>query len=100
MATMLPVNYPPVASYMSHATVFSIISTTDRYVPWLISNYLQLRSNNDGIDYYNFVWPSFDCSWLNVQNLYRETLSALEVPIRKFLIYALHEGHYVFMFVY
>src|SRR5690554_868598 len=38
----LPLSHPPILGYLHHAYALSIMSTSESYIPWLHSNYIQL----------------------------------------------------------
>jgi len=61
MKKILPIADPPIKSYLHHAYGLSILATSDAYLPWFYSNYIQVffdkhYRENPYVDYYNFFY--------------------------------------------
>ncbi|MEF2965906.1 hypothetical protein V3851_08700 [Paenibacillus sp. M1] len=66
---ILKINVPPITLMTHHAAVFSIITNNDSYIPWVISNYLQLFRDRYTTDFYIHQHTLVTCPWLECSPL-------------------------------
>ncbi len=64
MKKVLEVVYPPITSYMTHASILSVVMKEEQGINWLLGNYLQLSVVDvGGIDFFcpgtTFKLPGF-----------------------------------------
>lgn len=64
MKKVLPIADPPIKSYLHHAYALSVLATSESYLPWFHSNYIQWHfkknfSDNPFSDYFNFYYYPF-----------------------------------------
>jgi len=98
----LPVTYPFIVAYTTHATTLSIVTNYDDYLPWFCSNYVQLRvvhdlSSRAWVDFYSLMPGGVHhCPYLETQHIHLPTLRALRGGIVEFLIEMIGAGYYVY----
>lgn len=96
----LPVVYPPITSYMSHAPILSIISDTEEYLPWFIYNYIQIREADDGIDF-SFVSPYCPdvgtfCPHIELISMKKDFVNKfVNLDVVEFLVKCVEEDYYI-----
>ncbi|MNQ84374.1 hypothetical protein D3C85_995000 [compost metagenome] len=95
----LPIKYPLVTSYTSSAALLSILSNSDDYLPWFISNYIQLYSDENVLDFYNFTGKYSYCPWIDSQIISRESFLKSFNNIHQFIQSNISEGIYVMIVV-
>lgn len=96
MKKELPVKYPPITSLMTHASILSIITTTDDYIPWFIFNFIQMSVEDSGLDFYNFYNTDFLCPHIEVIPLSREFYKDfINIDIINFIIKCIRQNYYI-----
>ena len=75
MKKVLKVGYPHVTAHMTHAPLLSILSADEKYTPWFICSYIQLRSGAS-LDFDSFYYNNANCPYVEQYHipvdLYRE----------------------------
>ncbi len=101
----LPLNpNPPIRVYLHHAYPLSILSSTEEYLPWFRSNFVQLYSG--GPDHIDFLVPMlthadhpqiYYSPLLNVVRLNRKIVDLINADseIWRFIVDCITEGFYV-----
>lgn len=107
MKKVLPIADPPIKSYLHHAYALSVLATTDAYLPWFHSNYIQLHFNQKFkdhrfSDYFNFYYYPF--TEVNIPNLQtlkidRSILTGHNRLDIDFLTQFIDQGYYVCTYV-
>lgn len=105
MKKKLYMEYPPITSYPTHANLLSCLSQHDNYLVWYFENYMNIFTNNklDKImdNYVDFFAP---IPWksnpfLYSQSFSRELFATMETDIINFLINAINQGNYIFLYL-
>lgn len=105
MKKELYMKYPPITSYPTHANLLACLSQHENYLVWYFENYMNIFTNNlfDKIidNYVDFFAP---IPWKSnpfilSQNLSRELFDVMETDIIKFLINAIDQGNYIFLYL-
>lgn len=107
MMKSLPVTYPKVYTFPRHAYCLAILGDEAQTLPWLYSNYIQLRCRNEAFKDHNFRsdWFDFDSYLLMVddnpllqsQVIFREFLDKYVHDPLAFVIDTINEGYYLFI---
>ncbi|MFD0669978.1 hypothetical protein [Cohnella sp. GCM10027633] len=104
MMKRLPVNDHDYVTYPNIANLFSVIGIREETMPWIYTNFIQLVwfDSLRKIDYTNkldsFFDPLlFDCPWLNIQFIHRNTISRVwDGSFARFAVDAIDRGEYVY----
>ncbi|MFS1512194.1 hypothetical protein VQL36_07140 [Chengkuizengella sp. SCS-71B] len=106
MKKSLKVNYPMITSYPRHAFNLAIISTIENSIPWVFSNYVQLRCHTQSLHekYIYADWFEFDAynptlddnPLVYYQIIYRELILKYTNNIVEFTIDWINDGYYFF----
>lgn len=96
MRRELPVNYPPITSLMTHASILSIITTNENYIPWFIFNFIQMSVEDTGLDFYHFYNTDFLCPYLEVIPLNRDFYKEfINIDIINLIVKCIRNNYYV-----
>lgn len=101
---VLPVSYPPITSYTSHAALLSILWNNAETYDWIYSNYISLVcyigcANSFYLDYTPSVTGFLNCPWVDAQIIGRKFVSANYPEIKQFLIDCINMDSYIFLIV-
>ncbi|WP_025689479.1 hypothetical protein [Paenibacillus zanthoxyli] len=105
---LLPVNYPDITCFPYYADVLSIVSaTSDSYIPWMLSNFIQLSSHPDRerngilkIDFFQpwITWVPYYCPLIDVQLINKDVVMLKnKLNIISFITESIDLGYYVHM---
>ncbi|MCE3199589.1 hypothetical protein [Paenibacillus sonchi] len=104
MKKLLPVNQPLISSYPYYAGPLAILASRgNHYIPWVLSNFIQLSLDNDyKLDFFQpwITWKPYECPFLDVQIINRDVFSRQqEQPsgIVEEIINAIDRGYYVYL---
>ena len=97
---VLSVAKPPITSYMTHAPVLSILSTTSEYIPWFLLNYIQIRVLDDGVDFYHFYGDNYNCPFLDNTYIARAFFDKyIGGSIIDFFVNVIDDNYYIIVIV-
>lgn len=103
MFKTLPFEMPPITSYPSHAFPLSVLSTTNEYLPWLYSNYIQVYYDPDKILFDFYMVDALNdlyCPFLSIKQVPRDLVNKCSPKgICNFLIDCINLGYYIFIFL-
>ncbi|MNC07273.1 hypothetical protein D3C76_226570 [compost metagenome] len=104
MKKLLPVSQPLISSYPYYAGPLAILASRgNHYIPWALSNFIQLSIDNDyKLDFFQpwITWKPYECPFLDVQIINRDIFSRhQEQPsgIVEEIINAIDRGYYVYL---
>ena len=101
----LPINlHPPIDAYLNHAYPLSILSTSEEYLPWFYSNYIQLYCPVDfPPGHFNFymhsAYPALISPLLDTQWLDRNIVTCTSKSLSDFLISCVDGKNYIQLFL-
>jgi len=88
-----------------HAAPLSILATSEEYIPWLISNYIQIatytnfhRPNMTYLDFFISKYAPLSCPWLKSTNIMRKNIET-DANLISFLVDKLNEDYYIRFYV-
>ncbi|MBJ6362259.1 hypothetical protein ACFOQM_13235 [Paenibacillus sp. GCM10012307] len=97
MKKVLEVMFPPITTYMTHASVLSVVMQHEQGIKWLLDNYLQLSVvDSGGIDFLGLE-PPLNCPILHYQIMDHELVDHLFKDPVQFIIHAINQDYYLFL---
>ncbi|MGG4094482.1 hypothetical protein [Paenibacillus lautus] len=102
---ILPIAEPFINGYPKHAIQLSILCQYNESLPWILSNYIQLKCSKDFLDLskkstdwfdFHFVDPKYVDSLMYIEKLSRDTVDKLKIGILDLLITSINSGLYIY----
>ncbi len=100
---ILPMNYPVITSYPTHANILSCVTQYEDSMQWFYDYYIQLFGGRDVsqgcyMDFFAPIpWKS--CPWINYQRISRDLIAKKWDSITEFFIECINSGYYLFLYL-
>lgn len=92
---LLDITTPDITSYSLYANPYAILQCHSETREWLLSNFIQLCSNTQVLNFYDFNYKT--CPLLDVQRILTEQLETMGVDWIPFIIQCLNQNRYVYL---
>lgn len=94
---ILDLTMPDITAYPIYANPIAIMQCHAETCEWLLSNFIQICSNQAALNYYDFNYKY--CFFLNVQKIKKKVLEKWGIDIIRFILNSISDGYYVYMLV-
>jgi len=94
---VLELKMPDITTYPIYANPVAIMQCHAETREWLLSNFIQLCSNQTVLNYYDFNYKY--CFFLSVQKIKKIVLEKWGIDIIQFILNSISDGYYVYMLI-